>query len=117
MKSGIRGVMFVVTENIYGINGLPTLNEIADEVGKLTNNQMCRAVVLGHIQRGGIPTGNDRFMASLFGAEVINCVKKDITNVTIGYRDGKIITTDIKEAVSMPSKKHNFYFISKNQDK
>ncbi|MDR2847131.1 MAG: ATP-dependent 6-phosphofructokinase [Mycoplasmataceae bacterium] len=113
-KNGVRGVMFVITENIYGKDGLPTLSAIAEEVGKLTNNQMSRAISLGHIQRGGTPTANDRFMSSLFGAHAITCIKENVTNVAIGFRNNKLVTVDIKKAVTMPRKKHCFYFFDKS---
>lgn len=111
MKSGVKGVMFVITENIYGKNSLPTLSEIASEVGKLTNNIMSRAVVLAHLQRGGCPTGNDRFMASLMGAYAIECIKNKTFNVAIGMKNGKLATTNISIAVKMPKKKTNFYYL------
>jgi 6-phosphofructokinase 1 len=112
-KKGVRGVMFVVTENIYGKNNLPSLSEIAKIVGDLTKNAMCRAIVLAHIQRGGTPVATDRFFSSLMGAEVIACLNKKIINVAIGIKQGKVVTTDITKAVNLPRKKHNMYFLQK----
>lgn len=111
MANGVRGVMFIVTENIYGKNGLPSLEQIAKEVETITGNGMCRAVVLAHIQRGGTTVASDRFKSSLMGAYAITCVKNNQLNVAIGLKHDALITTPIDKAVTMPRKKHNFYFL------
>jgi 6-phosphofructokinase 1 len=55
-----RSCIFVITEKIYGANGLPTLDELAKEVEKVTG-RVCRVNVIGHIQRGGVPSATDRY--------------------------------------------------------
>jgi 6-phosphofructokinase 1 len=55
-----RSCIFVITEKIYGKNGLPTLDEIAEEVERKTN-RVCRVNVIGHSQRGGVPAAIDRY--------------------------------------------------------
>jgi 6-phosphofructokinase 1 len=55
-----RSCIFVITEKIYGTNGLPTLDELAKEIEKVTG-RVCRVNVIGHMQRGGVPAATDRY--------------------------------------------------------
>jgi 6-phosphofructokinase 1 len=59
-KNKKRSCIFVITEKIYGTNGLPTLDELALQVEKATG-RVCRVNVIGHIQRGGVPSATDRY--------------------------------------------------------
>ena len=50
----------------------PRIGGIAHQLAKSIQQRTgeeCRALVLGHLQRGGMPTGYDRFLATRFGAE------------------------------------------------
>ncbi|MDX1579437.1 MAG: ATP-dependent 6-phosphofructokinase, partial [Gemmatimonadota bacterium] len=55
-------------ERIGGI-GERVAREIADRTGKET-----RSIVLGHLQRGGMPTSYDRVISLRFGAAAVRCV-------------------------------------------
>lgn len=46
-----------------------------------------RVTILGHLQRGGSPTANDRILASRMGAAAIDALLDDQRNVMIGIRD------------------------------
>jgi 6-phosphofructokinase 1 len=59
-KNHKRSCIFVITEKIYGLNGLPTLDQIAKEVEEITN-RVCRVNIIGHAQRGGVPAAIDRY--------------------------------------------------------
>jgi 6-phosphofructokinase 1 len=59
-KNKKHSCIFVITEKIYGINGFPTLDELAKEVEKITG-RVCRVNVIGHMQRGGVPSATDRY--------------------------------------------------------
>ncbi len=61
-----------------------------------------RATVLGHIQRGGIPTGRDRVMASVMGRRAVDilCENKNCARV-VGIRDNLVFDMDIEEALKM----------------
>jgi 6-phosphofructokinase 1 len=49
----------------------------------------CRAVVLGHIQRGGTPTPFDRVLATNFGSMAVELLMKGITGHLVVLKDGK----------------------------
>jgi 6-phosphofructokinase 1 len=59
-KNKKRSCIFVITEKIYGANGLPSLDDLAKEVEKITG-RVTRVNVIGHMQRGGVPSASDRY--------------------------------------------------------
>lgn len=61
-----------------------------------------RVSILGHIQRGGSPTANDRILASRMGAAAIGALLEDQRNVMIGIQHDKITYTPFTQAI----KKH-----------
>ena len=54
---------FIVTEKIYGIDGLPSLSDVAKYIEKKTK-LMTRYIEVGYIQRGGEPSARDRLLAN-----------------------------------------------------
>ena len=71
------------------------LARIIEEKGDIET----RVTVLGYVQRGGVPTVQDRILASDFGYEAINLLLSDKSGLALGYRSGKIIEVDIDEAL------------------
>lgn len=57
-----------------------------------------RVMVLGYLQRGGIPTNTDRLLATRLGVEAVNLVGSGTINVVVGVKDGEVITTPYEEA-------------------
>ena len=55
--------------------------------------------ILGHIQRGGRPTANDRFMASQMGILAVEAIKRNGPAV-IAYKKGKTEAMSFKECFS-----------------
>ena len=60
-----------------------------------------RVTVLGHIQRGGCPTGRDRVNATKMGYMAVELLLKGCTNRIICTHDGKFTDVDIQEGLSM----------------
>ena len=58
-----------------------------------------RVVILGHIQRGGVPTATDRILASRMGVAAINALLEGQRNVMIGISNDKIVYTPFAKAV------------------
>jgi len=71
---------------------------VADEVEKLTGKET-RVTVLGHIQRGGIPTPFDRNLASRFGVEAVNLLGKGEFGKMVCLRGRDIKSVKIEEAI------------------
>ena len=59
-----------------------------------------RVSVLGHMQRGGSPSCFDRVLASRLGVKAVELLLDGNTNLMVGLKDNKVISTDIKEAIS-----------------
>ena len=60
-----------------------------------------RATILGHMQRGGIPTCKDRVYASMMGAYAVDLLVSGKSKRVVGYRDGEFTDFDIDEALAM----------------
>ncbi len=61
-----------------------------------------RVTILGHVQRGGIPTSFDRLMATRFGAAAIEQLARGNRNALIGLMKGEILATPLAEVVETP---------------
>jgi len=59
-----------------------------------------RVVVLGHLQRGGSPTTNDRFWATRLGVSAVDLVTAGKSGVLPVARGGKVAVVTLSEAVS-----------------
>lgn len=57
-----------------------------------------RISVLGHIQRGGTPTANDRVLASRFGSHAVDLLLENRGGRAVGIVNNKIVDYDIIEA-------------------
>ena len=58
-----------------------------------------RVTILGHLQRGGSPTANDRILASRMGAAAIDALLEDQRNVMIGVRNDQIEYVPFNKAI------------------
>ena len=58
-----------------------------------------RTVVLGHLQRGGTPTPEDRRRAAQMGAGAVNAIIAGKTGVMVGTADDDTILTPLLEAI------------------
>jgi 6-phosphofructokinase 1 len=73
--------------------------EIQDRTGKET-----RAMVLGHLQRGGAPTGYDRLLATRFGAAAIEAVAEGKWGHMVALQSPHIVTIPFEEALREPKR-------------
>ena len=60
-----------------------------------------RVTVLGHIQRGGSPTGRDRVNATKMGYMAVEMLMEGKSNRIICTHDGGFTDVDISEGLSM----------------
>jgi 6-phosphofructokinase 1 len=74
-------------------------NILAREIEKRTGYET-RAVVLGHIQRGGSPSAFDRVLATRYGLGAIDMVHRGDFGCMAALRANKIISIPLKEAIS-----------------
>jgi 6-phosphofructokinase 1 len=72
---------------------------LADEVEKRTGKES-RAVVLGHVQRGGTPTAFDRVLATRFGLGAIDAVQAGDFGKMVALRGTDIVRVPLAEATA-----------------
>jgi phosphofructokinase-like protein len=74
-------------------------NILAREIEKRTGFET-RAVVLGHIQRGGSPSAFDRVLATRYGLGAIDMVHRGEFGCMAALRSNKIVSIPLIEAIS-----------------
>src|SRR5271154_5295647 len=74
-------------------------NILAREIEKSTGYET-RAVVLGHIQRGGSPSAFDRVLATRYGLGAIDMVHRGEFGCMAALRSNKIVSIPLLEAIS-----------------
>jgi len=68
--------------------------EIQQRTGKET-----RSLVLGHLQRGGMPTGYDRLLATRFGGAAVRAVEDQKWGHMVALQSPHIVAIPLKEAL------------------
>ena len=58
-----------------------------------------RVTILGHLQRGGSPTANDRILASRMGIAAVQALMEDQRNIMVGLRNGEIDYVPLTKAI------------------
>jgi 6-phosphofructokinase 1 len=72
---------------------------LADEIARHTGAES-RAVVLGHVQRGGTPTAYDRVLATRFGLHAVDAVHDGDFGVMVALRGTDIVRVKLAEATA-----------------
>lgn len=91
---GKKNYIVVLAEGVGGAI------DISQKITEITGME-CRATILGHIQRGGKPTVQDRYMASLMGCKAITVLLEGRKNRIIALKNNNIVDIDINEALEM----------------
>ena len=73
-------------------------NVLAREIERRTGFET-RAVVLGHLQRGGSPTAFDRMLATRYGTGAIDAVHRGESGCMVALHGTDIVTIPIAEAI------------------
>jgi ATP-dependent phosphofructokinase / diphosphate-dependent phosphofructokinase len=74
-------------------------NVLAREIERLTGFET-RAVVLGHIQRGGSPSAFDRMLATRYGLGAIDMVHRGEFGCMAALRGNKIVSVPLADAIA-----------------
>jgi 6-phosphofructokinase 1 len=72
--------------------------QLAKEIGERTGRET-RSMVLGHLQRGGVPTSYDRLIATRFGAAAVRCVEQGMFNTMVALDPPNIRAVPLADAV------------------
>lgn len=99
-KKKKESVIIITSEHIYD-----DLKSIAAEVEKKTKVET-REVILGHLQRGGTPTGMERFIAAQMGTFAIELLCEGKSGLAIGIVKNELKAEEILKALSKPRPKY-----------
>jgi ATP-dependent phosphofructokinase / diphosphate-dependent phosphofructokinase len=75
-------------------------DSIAREIQMITGKET-RSLVLGHLQRGGMPTGYDRLLATRFGGAAVRAIADEQWDHMVALQTPHIVTIPIVEALSV----------------
>lgn len=73
--------------------------ELAEKINVLNPELEARVTIIGHLQRGGSPTANDRVLASRLGFAGVEALIKGKKNVAVGVINNKIVYTPFEKAI------------------
>lgn len=74
--------------------------QLQEEIQAAGCTASCRVTVLGHLQRGGIPTAFDRVLATQYGVKAFEMVLEGKFGRMAAYRNNSIIDVSLEEAIS-----------------
>jgi 6-phosphofructokinase 1 len=72
---------------------------ISREIHEITGKET-RSLVLGHLQRGGMPTGYDRLLATRFGGAAVRAIAEEKWGHMVALQTPHIVTIPIEEALA-----------------
>lgn len=98
-KSKTSGIIIVAEGDEEG-----GATEIAQKVKQQLPVYETRVTILGHIQRGGSPTANDRVLASLLGHTAVKGLLEGKTGMMVGRIHNQLVYTSLEEAFSKKNK-------------
>jgi 6-phosphofructokinase 1 len=113
-ESGRRFAIVVIAEGAVPVNGAASFVEtdvagkadryggaaerLAREITERTGRES-RSMVLGHLQRGGVPTSFDRLIATRFGAAAVRYIEKQQFGTMVALDPPNIIAVPMAEAI------------------
>lgn len=74
---------------------------IADQISRFSTTPIdTRVSVLGHIQRGGIPSALDRLVATSFGKAAIDLVAREQFGQMVAWQNGQVVAVPLTEVLA-----------------
>jgi len=96
----VGGTQSIMGESLPGqdrrVGGI--CGRLAYEIQKITGKET-RSLVLGHLQRGGVPTGYDRLLATRFGGAAVRAIEEKKWGHMVALQSPHIVTIPMKEAL------------------
>lgn len=94
-KDKTSAIVIVAEGGILG-----SAHDIAEKVTDKLPNLDIRVSTLGHLQRGGAPTSQDRLLGSRLGRASVEALSSGESNIMVGVENDTITFTKLDEAVS-----------------
>ena len=85
---------------------VPRLGGIGQKLGEFLEDSgiETRVTVLGHVQRGGIPSAFDRFLATRFGAAAVRVAARRQFVRMVTLSSGRVTDMPLLEAIALPKR-------------
>jgi len=101
----IGGQISIIGESLPG--QAPRVGGIADRLARdiqARTGKECRSLVLGHLQRGGMPTGYDRVLATRFGGAAVRAVADGRWGEMVALQSPNIVTIPFTQVLGEPKR-------------
>ena len=72
---------------------------VGEEIRRRTGLET-RITILGHLQRGGMPTAIDRVLASRMGAKAVDLLQDEVSKQMVGIIAKELVAVDLEEVLS-----------------
>ena len=99
------GTVSLIGESLPGqarrLGGL--CEPLAREIQQMTGKE-ARSLVLGHLQRGGVPTGYDRLLVSRFGGAAVRAIAAQKWGNMVALQSPHIVCIPIEDALRQPKR-------------
>jgi phosphofructokinase-like protein len=118
-RAGRRFSIVVVAEGAFPAGGMASVigdslpgeskrfggisEPIAREIQRITGKET-RSLVLGHLQRGGMPTGYDRLLATRFGGAAVRAIADQKWGHMVALQSPHIVMIPLEEALREPKR-------------
>ncbi|MGQ4646208.1 ATP-dependent 6-phosphofructokinase [Lyngbya aestuarii] len=74
---------------------------IADQITNFVGSEVeVRVTVLGHVQRGGLPSALDRFMATVFGKAAVDLIAQENYSQMVAWQNGQVVSVPLNEVIA-----------------
>ena len=78
-------------------------DRVARQVQEMTGKET-RSLILGHLQRGGMPTGYDRLLATRFGGAAVRAIADERWGYMVALQSPHIVTIPIEDVLKQPKR-------------
>lgn len=76
-------------------------NSLGEALARLTGAET-RVTILGHVQRGGQPTWNDRMIASAFGVHAVDLIAAGKFDRLVAWQNRRVVDVPLIDAIAAP---------------
>ena len=99
-RSGKRSLLVVVAEGDRAGGAFSVAEQVQQRLsGRLQVDY--RVTVLGHLQRGGVPTARDRVLGTVLGAAAVECLNVGMDHHMVSEVDNSVVQTPIEDVIKM----------------
>lgn len=106
-KGAKRGKLHSIVVTVEGVYPLDRLQK---ELAQRTGREV-KVTILGHIQRGGIPTAQDRILASLMGKKAVDFIVEGKRNVMVGAKGESFYEVPLAEVAAKGERKVELEYV------